>query len=186
VRRLKNREWVVPPRNRHILRTFTRVHELHAVGVHRQEFLKTQLEKLAVNAVIGPLSVIFDCFNDKLLHNYHVSQIIKTLTQEISAVLIALPELKDFDKRLHLFGPERLQALVVSVCKTTGANRSAMLLDVMQGKRTEIDYYSGYLLMRAEQLGIYCPSLEMTLAAVKGKQTLKEKENQENSIPFQY
>src|ERR1700753_3639525 len=49
------------------------------------ELLRIQLRKLAVNAVINPLTVVFDCYNGKIFKPEH-DPLIRKLVTEISAV----------------------------------------------------------------------------------------------------
>jgi 2-dehydropantoate 2-reductase len=176
LRKAADNDWPTP-RSRYILRQFTRVYDLSAVGVRTKDFLSLQFERLAINAVIGPLSVMYDCTNDRLLYNWDVSHSMRALLNEISAVLQALPELKEIDRLTELYSVKRLEELIVRVLHKTGKNRSAMLEAVNNGHRTEIDYYNGYLIKRGAELGIPCPCLEMSVAMVKGKQRLKYRES---------
>lgn len=171
------------PRARYLMRTLSRSPELKAVGLNRQDFLKTQLEKLAINAVVGPVSVVFDCPNNYLLYNYQVSRTMKPLLKEISHILRSLPEVSRVSKIEDYFSAERLERLVVSVLAKTGKNLSSMLQAVRIGQKTDIDFYNGYLINRATELGIDCPRNEMLVSMVKGKQAMKSRELN-SYIPF--
>jgi 2-dehydropantoate 2-reductase len=56
---------------------------------------------------------------------------------------------------------------VADVIQGTAGNRSSMLQDVTLGRRTEIDYITGYLLHVAEQLGIDAPHNRALLETIK-------------------
>ena len=81
-----------PGTSRYLLRTITRTPVLTAVGYGPTEQLLNQLEKLAVNAIINPLTALFDVRNGGLLHNYSLSRVMRLLIAEISLVIQALPE----------------------------------------------------------------------------------------------
>lgn len=172
------------PSSRYLLRTLCRVPELSAIGFKPQDYYKAQLEKLAINSIIGPLSVIYDCPNDQLLHNYQVSRTMKVLLKEISMVLISLPEVSRVAAINKQFSAVRLERLVLSVIGKTGKNRTSMLQAIRDGEKTNIDFYNGYLLGRAAELGIDCPCLGMIVSMVKGKQAMKSREKN-SYIPFQ-
>jgi 2-dehydropantoate 2-reductase len=172
-----------PARSKYLMRTLSRTPELGAVGFRPQEFYRMQLEKLAINSVIGPVSVVYDCFNDQLLYNYQVSRTIKLLLKEISLILRSLPEVSRISSVDKQFSAERLEKLVVSVINKTGKNRTSMLQAVLDGNKTNIDFYNGYLLRRAAELGIDCPRLELIVSMVKGKQNMKSREKN-SYIPF--
>ncbi|MCJ1477202.1 hypothetical protein MMC13_005873 [Lambiella insularis] len=118
-----------------------------------KEILQLQWEKLAVNAVINPLTATMDCLNGRLLEDDMASSI-GLLISEISAVIQALPELPD-EAKLH-FLPNRIDDSVRRQATNTAKNVSSMLQDVRAGKPTEIQYITGYIIRRAEELGVPC------------------------------
>ncbi len=166
-----------------LMRTLSRTFDLRAVGLYPADFHVMQLQKLAINAVIGPLSVIYDCYNNELLCNYQVSRSIKLLVREISTILYRLPEVYRTAKIEKLFSAEKLESIIVGVLGKTGKNTTRMLQAVRNGERTDIDFYNGYLVRRAMELGIDCPHLEMIVAVVKGKQIIRNR-GKGSFIPF--
>ena len=165
-----------PANSRYIVRTFTTVPEFSAKGLGMAAFYSFHLEKLALNSVIGPLTVMYDCFDNELLHNHSVTKIMRALLQEISKVLCALPELRRVNGVDKRFNPDKLEKIIVGICTTVGRQRSVMALKASSGNPTDIEYYNGYILRRAEELGIDCPRLEMVMAMVKAKQVMKRQE----------
>ncbi|MBI3934493.1 MAG: 2-dehydropantoate 2-reductase [Acidobacteria bacterium] len=103
-------------------------------------------KKLAVNAVINPLTAILRVRNGELLEREGLGQIFGTVVEEVWRVAarhqIALPT------------PPELQEEVRRICRATAANRSSMLCDVEQGRRTEIDAINGAVGMRGRERGI--------------------------------
>lgn len=173
-----------PSVSKHLIRTLRRVPELGAKCSDTQKFLKAQLERLAIDSVIGPMSVIYGCFNDQLLSNYQASQTMELLLQEISLILRSIPEVSRIPRINKDFSANTLKRLVLSVIDRTGRNRSAMLQALEDGKDTKIDFYNGYFLRRAKELGIDCRRLELVVSLVKEKQNLKIGEKT-SYIPFE-
>ena len=171
------------PTSSYLMRTLSRAHGLGAVGLAETEFYEIQLQRLAVNSVIGPLSVMYDCFNDELLCNYQVSRSMKLLLKEISTILHRLPEVSRSSKKEQRFSAEKLESIIVGVLGKTGKNSTKMREAVRKGDRTDVDFFNGYLVQRAAELRIDCPHLEMMIAMVKGKQAMKSKEKN-SLIPF--
>jgi 2-dehydropantoate 2-reductase len=97
------------------------------------------------------------------------------LLQEISQIIRALPELQTIHNIEKTFGVKKLEARVISSIEQTGKNVSSMLQDVRDGKKTDIDFYNGYLVHRAMELGIDCPRNQMLLHLVKGRQAIKNR-----------
>jgi 2-dehydropantoate 2-reductase len=171
------------PQARHLVGALSQVPDFDMKTVGHKSFYKFQLEKLAINAIIGPMSVMFDCTNDQLLYNYNASKTMELLLKEISQVLRALPELQSLRNINEQFSLERLQAIVVSSLKKSGKNHSSMVLDVRAGKKTDIDFYNGYLVKRGAEMGIDCPRNEMIVYTVKAKQAMKAREKNDY-VPF--
>jgi 2-dehydropantoate 2-reductase len=167
----------------YLMRTLTRSPELRVQTLARPDFLKNQLQNLVVNAVIGPLSVLYNCPNDQLLKNYRVCLTMRLVLEEASLILRSLPEVSHMPRIHQHFSARRLELLVYSAIKRTRGNVSGMLQDIKSGKRTSIEFYNGYLVNRAMELGIPCPHNEMLLSMVKAKQTIR-KETDDLYIPI--
>ena len=160
---------IYAPSTNYLLNTVTHAPELTAMGVSRTDFIQFQLEKLAVNCVINPLTVLADCKNGELLYNFSLSRVQRLLLIEISAVICALPELQGVPGIQARFAPERLRTLAVGIANKTSENISSMLQDVRSAKETEIVYLNGYIVRRGEELGIKCALNYMILQLIQGK-----------------
>lgn len=144
------------PSTKYLLRILTLTPPLVAFAEPPSSLLLHQLEKLAMNCVINPLTAILDCTNGELLQDRHTSRMMRLLLIEISSVICALPELQGVPGIETRFSPDRLKALAESLAQRTADNHSSMLQDVRNGKGTEIDYMNGYIVRRGEELGIRC------------------------------
>jgi len=162
----------MPQTARYLLRTLTRTPLLAAVGFSQTDLFQLQLEKLAVNAIVNPLTVMLDSKNGDVLSNFAMTRVMRLLLSEISLVIRSLPELRGVSNVRMRFSPNRLESLAVSVMGKTSENISSMLQDVRKGKQTEIDYVNGYVVRRGEEMGIKCVMNYMLLQLVKGKQQM--------------
>lgn len=158
-----------PATSRHLLHTLIRTPALTAVYFDHARLLQHRLEKLAMNAVINPLTVIYDCHNGGLLYNYHVTRVMRLLLIEISAVICAMPELQGVPALQARFAPERLRTMALALLSKTRANKSSMLHDIDLRKETEIQYINGYIVRRGEELGIKCALNYMVMQLVFGR-----------------
>jgi 2-dehydropantoate 2-reductase len=116
--------------------------------------------KLVVNACINPLTALFGIRNGELLQNPHYYSILKQVFLEIMEVV---------DVR----NKEQMWEYVCHISKETGANRSSMLSDLENKRKTEIDSIVGYLLRQAARKQMTMPILNFLFEAIKGI----EKEN---------
>ena len=163
------------PSSRYLLRTLTRTPSLCALGLNPTDFLQSQFEKLAINAVINPLTAIFGCTNGELKYNFAMRRVMRLLLGEISFVLRSLPELNRLPNVQVRFSSEKLEYRVIEAATSTAENKSSMLQDVTKGLRTEIDYINGYVIRRGEQQGIRCIVNYTILQMLKGKQQVLSK-----------
>lgn len=96
----------------------------------------TLLAKVAINAVINPLTAIHRVANGTLL-TAAMKEETKRLTQEVQALLRA----GGADQIA-----EALPARVAAVCSQTAHNHSSMRVDMERGQPTEIEAIAGWLL----------------------------------------
>ncbi|KAI4203450.1 MAG: hypothetical protein LQ346_001799 [Caloplaca aetnensis] len=167
----------------YLLRTITRSPVLAAVGFAPTDFLQLQIEKLAVNAIINPLTALMGCLNGDLLHRPSISRVVRLLLAEISLVIKSLPELQGVPNVKVRFDIKRLEAQVIGIAQKTAANKSSTLQDISRGKLTEVEYITGYLVRRGEEVGIQCVVNYMLQHMIKAKERL-EGERQGNLLPL--
>ncbi len=101
--------------------------------------------KLIINVGINALTAITRLPNGLLTEYEGTRELLKAAVQE--AVKIAKR------KRIKLLYDDPIQK-VESVCKATAANVSSMLQDVLNQKRTEIDYINGAIVRQGKGLGM--------------------------------
>ncbi|KAK4609604.1 putative 2-dehydropantoate 2-reductase [Fulvia fulva] len=178
----KTDDWA--PSARYLLRTLTRTPVLCAVGFTPIELLQLQLEKVAMNAVINPLTCLLDNRNGNLLYNFPISRTMRLMLAEISLIIRSLPELRGLPNVPHRFSAERLEALVVGICTKTKDNVSSMLADMRAGRETEIEYMNGYIVKRGEEMGVKAVVNYAIMQTVMGKQMMVSREVKDQ-IPMQ-
>ncbi len=114
--------------------------------------------KLAVNCAINPLSAVHGCRNGALLDEPARHAEFLALCHEISAVLAAR-------------GRDELARTVAvdatAVARATAHNRSSMLQDLDAGRRTEIEYITGFLCRQAQEAGIPSPCNDALYAQIR-------------------
>jgi 2-dehydropantoate 2-reductase len=171
------------PSTRYLARTLTRPSALHAVGYTYNEFSCLQLDQLAINCVIQPLTVLFDCLNGDILYNYSATQAMRAILTEVSQVVSALPVTQSVPGVQDRFSVTTLEKRVEMVLRRAKGNASSMLQDVRKGRKTQIDYLNGYITICARELGIPCPTNTMMVHMVKAKQQMANRKNK-SFIPF--
>jgi len=124
--------------------------------------------KLIVNAAINPITAITGLKNGQVPELPELAETVKGVVGEAEetarAAGIRLPGCNMLEKT---FG----------VLRSTADNRSSMLQDILNGKRTEIDSINGAVVRYAERLGRDVPLNRTLTALVKA---IEGKENREN------
>lgn len=107
---------------------------------------RARWHKLAINAVINPLTALFRCRNGELLDNGERETLMATLAQEMDQ--LAGTQCADWENDTL--------ARCRAVAQQTAGNTSSMLADVLAGRRTEIDFINGYVVRvaRARKLSL--------------------------------
>ncbi|GAB3286919.1 2-dehydropantoate 2-reductase [Parahaliea aestuarii] len=118
--------------------------------------------KLAINCAINPLTALHNCANGELGERPELATQVGELCREIAAVARAAGQAAAL---------EGLETQVFEVIRATAANRSSMLQDFSAGRRSEIDYITGFVLRQALQFGISAPRNEALWRAVKARET---------------
>jgi len=114
--------------------------------------------KLAVNCIINPLTALHGCANGALAQRRELAAEVAVLCDEVALISRAA----GYDDVAAT-----LRQNVADVITGTAGNRSSMLQDVERGRRTEIDYITGYLLQVAAQHDIEAPKSRALLASIK-------------------
>lgn len=112
-----------------------------------------QRQKLAINAVINPLTAKLRCCNGELVSNPDYQPLFLQLCQEISHLYQQLNWPLGFD----------LTERATTVAIATAANRSSTLQDHLAGRPDELDWISGYLLRAAHNAGLVLPLSQQLL-----------------------
>lgn len=133
---------------------------LHSAGF--ASFLSNDLEnriynKLLINAVINPLTAIFDVENGELPLHPSRERLMRALFEESELILV----------KAGMAIPEDGWQLILDVCKNTRRNISSMLSDIRAGRATEIDAINGGIVMLAKKSGQQAPLNQAIVEFVK-------------------
>ncbi len=104
--------------------------------------------KAIVNSSINPLGALLNARNGELLENEHARALLAMVARESWSVASALGvELGARDPVEEVF----------AVARATYDNRNSMLMDLLRGKRTEVDYINGAIWRLATQRSLEAP-----------------------------
>lgn len=118
--------------------------------------------KLVINVGINALTAITYLKNGMLIEHDGTRDILRSAVQEAVRIVKR--------KRIKLVYDDPIQK-VESVCKATASNVSSMLQDVLNNKRTEIDYINGAITRQGKALGILTPVNEVLVNLIRTIET---------------
>lgn len=116
-------------------------------------------EKLIVNAVINPLTTLFNVKNRMILDNPYICLLAKQLCKEAADTL-------------HLNYTNEWQR-VQKIAKATGNNISSMLADINNKQKTELEAITGYLLKESKQEMPFTSFIYNSIKALEIKNEVK-------------
>lgn len=165
--------------SRYLLRTLTRSPILVCAAFPYLDLHQRQLEKLAVNCIINPLTALLDIPNGQLFKQGSWGRVVRLLIAEIATVIQNLPELQGIPNVKTRFSAARLEKLCVNIAYKTAMNYSSMREDIRNLRLTEINYTNGYIVQRGEELGLKCVLNFMMIHLIKGKRELTRELNKD-------
>lgn len=120
--------------------------------------------KLVANALINPLTAIFEVPNGALLENPYTVDLMRDLFEEAAAVA---------SHHGQKLGETDWQE-IFAICRNTSRNLSSMLQDVKRQRRTEVEAINGYLVQKGKEAGIPTPLHESLLRVILLKTSMGE------------
>ncbi|MCJ7839542.1 2-dehydropantoate 2-reductase [Lederbergia sp. NSJ-179] len=123
--------------------------------VFHKDYKKMIFSKLMANSVINPLTTIFNVKNGSLVENPHFYRLLKKLHAEICSVFPEIESKQSLEKIEH-------------ICKNTKDNFSSMLVDMREGRKTEIEAILGEVICRAKKKEIALPFAAFVFEIIKG------------------
>jgi len=121
--------------------------------------------KLAVNVGINALTAVLQVRNGQLLAAEGATRVMEPAVAECVAVA---------EESGVSLDAEEVLARVKDVARRTASNRSSMLMDMLGGRRTEIDAINGAVVRRGRELGVAVPVNEALTNLVHALESLRE------------
>ncbi len=175
--------------SQYLLRCLSRAPEITAVGLPYLDLLSLKLQKLAVRAIIDPLTTTFDCRNGDLLNVSSAGDLINRLAAELSTILLAMPELRNLPSTHRRMNRVHLSKQTFNILDRSAHETSSMLRDVRAGRSPDVKYVNGYFQRRAKQLGIvteggHAGGLNRTMMSLVWTAHALKKKQEGQFVPF--
>ncbi|GMM36290.1 2-dehydropantoate 2-reductase [Saccharomycopsis crataegensis] len=142
------------------------------------DFQLVYFEKLIVNAIVNPLTTLFECRNGELLEMSRIRPLMtKLLKEDIKFLYLNYFNEKNYsasDLQIiqNTIDEERLMNIILKVIKLTANNYSSMLQDYKLNKKSfEINYLNGFF-VRSDTSNT--PYNKMLVDMIQNKQDMRD------------
>ncbi|KAI1436902.1 hypothetical protein GGR50DRAFT_647734 [Xylaria sp. CBS 124048] len=139
---------------RHMMKLLSSTSGLNVTGLPYPRFLASKLPRLVFSALADAISVILGCSYNQIRRNPHTVDWWEELADESVAIIKALPELQCIPYQLEKFTRPSFKRKLRQHLLALGTGSSPWIRQVRLGMFPPVDYFNGYLVRRAEELGI--------------------------------
>ena len=115
-----------------------------------------EFEKLAVNAVINPITSILYVKNGYISESTDLKKLAEKILGEIRVIAEEIGLAVNLSTKT-----------VMETARKTSENISSMLQDILKGRKTEIDYINGAIVKLGDKLGVETPVNETIYRLIK-------------------
>jgi len=140
---------------------------MNADLVSRTSTLQRRFKKHIINAVFGPMSIMRECNNAQMFADPAGMQIAADLINEAYAVA---------KYTLQGLEPHTVFGWIEKYLASAGEGVHEMLLDALEGKETDIDVVSGWLIEHGRKIGRPCHTHEALLVQAHAKLERRKEE----------
>lgn len=121
------------------------------------DILRLRWQKLATNCAINALTALHRCRNGELLAMPEALATMQTVCEEVARVMNA--------EGMAVSG-DQLYQTACEVARKTANNISSTHADIAAHRTSEIEFLNGYVVRKAQQLGLNAPSNAALLASI--------------------
>ncbi|PYH44950.1 putative 2-dehydropantoate 2-reductase [Aspergillus saccharolyticus JOP 1030-1] len=173
------------PTTKYLMHILTSTPPLVATAAAPTDLMLHQLEKVAIQSVLEPVTALMEIRNGDVLYNPGFSRIMRLLLLETCSIFAALPEVRSVPGIEARFSPERLRRMVVQQAARTFDQDSRMLKAVRNRWTTEIRYLNNYIVRRGEKLGLKPVMNYLIMSLIEGK-AYQIKQQEAAAIPIDF
>lgn len=162
--------------SQHLLQLLSSTETLNAVGLPWGRFLSWKLPAVIFSSVADAISVILGCKYNQIYPNEHAKAIWDALLDETLAIVTQFPELQEVPYRRDYFTQPSFRRKLRTHLITQGTNVSPWVKHVRMGVPPPVDYFNGYFIRRAKELGLGHKHNSMAEEMVKARLRARQRE----------
>jgi cytochrome b translational activator protein CBS2, mitochondrial len=169
---------------KNFLRVLTTAPGLWAGGFDYQGLLYRKIPAMTFAATVQVVAVLLDRPFSSCIRNPEARRLCRQLVEEISRVLLAIPEVRASESLAESYSADGLWRLVWRETHRRANQTSELESWIAQGDHKFLNYLNGWFIMKGDELGIPCPlnSAFFDLLVAKAKGNKKVLRN--SDVPF--
>ncbi|KAI1772727.1 hypothetical protein F4818DRAFT_425362 [Hypoxylon cercidicola] len=167
----------------HMMNLLSAAGDLNAVGLPWHLFLLQKLPDMIYQSLADTISVILGCRFSQIRGNHWAMSLWKKMLSETLLIVSLLPEFRDYPWILEKFAKPSFRRKLKVKLERSGSEYSRWISMVRKGQVPPVDFYNGYFVRRAQDVGIDPAQNRQAVSLVKARQTARHREL-EFDIPF--
>jgi cytochrome b translational activator protein CBS2 len=160
----------------HLIQLLSSTQGLDVVGLPWVKFLSAKLPRLIFSSVADSISVSLGCKYNQIWPNPHAMVMWEKLLDETLAIVSQIPELQARPKRLHHYTRQSFRKKLQAFLVGQRFNTSPWIKMVRMGIEPPVDYFNGYFVRRAKELGLDHHQNSMAIEMVKARVSARRSE----------
>ncbi|KAI0468975.1 hypothetical protein F4859DRAFT_505889 [Xylaria cf. heliscus] len=166
----------------HFAQLLSSTNRLNVVSLPWVPFLTWKLPWLIFCSAADTLCVVLGCNYEEIIQNAHARGMWEDLLDETIAIIPRLPELQEFTQRIEYFTGNAFRRRLLTFLMAQRRNVSPWVKRVRMGDPPPIEYFNGYIIRRAMELGLDHKYNSMAFEAVKARVTARQLELQRDLL----
>ncbi|XXH03142.1 hypothetical protein Hte_009536 [Hypoxylon texense] len=162
----------------HMIHLLSTAEDLNAVGLPWHLFLLQKLPDMIYQSLIDTISVILGCRFDQIRHNFYAMSMWKKMLTETLQIVSLLPEFHDHPWIVEQFNRPSFRRKLRVRLERSGSEYSQWISMVRKGQVPPVDFFNGYFVRRARDVGINAAQNSLAVDLVKARQAGRHRELQ--------
>ncbi|KAI0384365.1 hypothetical protein F5Y04DRAFT_248197 [Hypomontagnella monticulosa] len=160
----------------HMIGLLSSTDELNTADIEWHVFLRQKLPGMIFQSLADTISVMLGCSFNQIRHDRYAVRLWNSMLTETIDIVTALPEFREHPDIREYFAHGSFQRKLAKKLQKQGDNYSQWISLVRRGKTTPIDFFNGYFVRRAKELGMAHGQNSEAMAVVKARVTLRYRE----------
>ncbi|KAI1123936.1 hypothetical protein F5Y10DRAFT_250863 [Nemania abortiva] len=162
--------------SQHFVGLLSSAETLNAVSLPWARFLSWKLPAVIFSSLADTISVILGCKYGDMIPNQHAQTMWDHLLDETLTIVSQFPELQEVPHRRDYFIQDSFRQKLRGYLFAQRFNVSPWVKLVRMGGTPPVEYFNGYFVRRAEELGLDCKHNRMAERTVNARMNARRRE----------